>query len=259
MPDSLIIDAFRLRQVLLNLLGNAVKFTEHGTVILEVRWDMSGLAITVRDTGIGIPADSLQRVFEPYQRAVGGRVAGTGLGLTITRKLVELMGGSIRVTSVPDGGTTFEVKIRAPLGKAATREVTRAHAGVPEPLGGKLLIAEDNASLRELLALWMRDLRVDYKIVGNGLDAVEAALGEDFDAVLMDMEMPLMDGHEAVRVLRERGYTKPIIAFSAHEQGPELQRAIQGGCDGSVAKPTTIDRLREALAPVLAGAKAHAA
>ena len=246
--------------MLLNLLGNAVKFTEHGTVILEARWDMSGLAITVRDTGIGIPADSLERVFEPYQRAVGGRVTGTGLGLTITRKLVELMGGSIRVTSVPDGGTTFEVKIRAPLGKAATREVTRAQAGAPEPLGGKLLIAEDSESLRDLLALWMRDLQIDCKIVGNGLAAVEAALGEDFDAVLMDMEMPLMDGYEAVRVLRERGYAKPIIAFSAHEQGPELQRAIEGGCNGSVTKPTTIDRLREALAPVLAqAAKAHAA
>jgi signal transduction histidine kinase/CheY-like chemotaxis protein len=253
LPLTLVFDAFRLRQVLMNLLGNAIKFTEHGTVAVEVQWQAGELLLTVRDTGIGIPADSLARVFEAYQRAAGGRVAGTGLGLTITRKLVELMGGSIRVASIPDGGTTFEVRIKAPL--AAPAPARRGQAWPPdpvEPLGGRLLIAEDSVSMRDLLEAWMRALQTDCRLVGNGLDAVEAALAADFDAVLMDMEMPLMDGYEAVRVLRERGYAKPIIAFTAHHEGPEVQRAMREGCSGVLSKPTTIEQLRETLAPLLA-------
>jgi signal transduction histidine kinase len=115
MPDAVVLDGVRLRQVLLNLLGNAVKFTHVGSVAMEAGWNAGELSIAVRDTGIGIPADNLARVFEPYERAAGGRVAGSGLGLAITRKLVELMEGSIRVSSVADGGTTFEVKVKAPL------------------------------------------------------------------------------------------------------------------------------------------------
>ena len=252
MPPLLMFDAFRLRQVLLNLLGNAVKFTDTGSVILEARWDISGLHLTVRDTGVGIPADSLARVFEPYQRAAAARVAGTGLGLTITRKLVELMGGTIRVSSVPDGGTTFEVRIKAPLAAPPGRERAEMRSPkAPEPLHGRVLIAEDNESLRELLGLWMRELETDCHLVGNGLDAVEAALGAEFDAVLMDMEMPLMDGYEAVHVLRARGFTRPIVAFTAHHEGPEVERAMREGCNSVLSKPTTIERLREALAPLV--------
>jgi signal transduction histidine kinase len=252
LPLALVFDAFRLRQVLMNLLGNAIKFTERGTVAVEVQWHAGELFLTVRDTGIGIPADSLARVFEAYQRAAGGRTAGTGLGLTITRKLVELMGGSIRVASIPDGGTTFEVSIKAPL--AAPAPAPHGQTWPPDPvrpLGGRLLIAEDNESMRDLLEAWMRALETDCQLVGNGLDAVEAALAADFDAVLMDMEMPLMDGYEAARVLRERGYTKPIIAFTAHD-GHELQRAMREGCSGVLTKPTTVEQLRETLAPLLA-------
>jgi len=253
LPLALVFDAFRLRQVLMNLLGNAIKFTEHGTVAVEVQWQAGELLITVRDTGIGIPADSLARVFEAYERAVGGRVTGTGLGLTITRKLVELMGGSIRVASIPDGGTTFEVRIKAPLAAPAPARHGQTWPPDPvEPLGGRLLIAEDSDSMRELLEAWMRALKTDCQLVGNGLDAVEAALAADFDAVLMDMEMPLMDGYEAVRVLRERGYSKPIIAFTGHHEGPEVQRAMREGCSGVLTKPTTVEQLREKLAPLLA-------
>jgi CheY-like chemotaxis protein len=106
--------------------------------------------------------------------------------------------------------------------------------------------------MRELLEAWMRALKTDCQLVGNGLDAVEAALAADFDAVLMDMEMPLMDGYEAVRVLRERGYSKPIIAFTGHHEGPEVQRAMREGCSGVLTKPTTVEQLREKLAPLLA-------
>ena len=253
LPLALVFDAFRLRQVLMNLLGNAIKFTERGTVAVEVRWQAGELLLVVRDTGVGIPADSLARVFEAYERAVGERVAGTGLGLAITRRLVELMGGSIRVASIPDGGTTFEVRIKAPV--AAPAAAPRGQTWPPdpvEPLGGRLLIAEDNESMRDLLEAWMRVLHIDCRMVGNGLDAVEAALAADFDVVLMDMQMPVMDGYEAVRVLRERGYSGPIIAFTAHHEGPEVQRAMREGCSGVLIKPATVESLRETLAPLLA-------
>lgn len=253
LPLALVFDAFRLRQVLMNLLDNAIKFTEHGTVAVEVQWQAGELLLTVRDTGMGIPPESIARVFEPYQRAVGGRIAGTGLGLTITRKLVELMDGSIGVASIPDGGSTFDVRIKAPL--AAPVPTARGQTWPPdpvEPLGGRVLIAEDNESMRELLVVWMRALRTEFRVVGNGLDAVEAALAANFDAVLMDMEMPLMDGYEATHVLRERGYSRPIIAFTAHLEGPEVERALREGCNGVLAKPTTLDQLRETLAPLLA-------
>jgi signal transduction histidine kinase/CheY-like chemotaxis protein len=260
LPLSLVFDAFRLRQVLMNLLGNAIKFTERGTVAVEAQWQAGELLITVRDTGIGIPVESLSRVFEAYQRAVGGRITGSGLGLTITRKLVELMGGSIRVASIPDGGSTFEVRIKAPVAAPAVAPAGQTWPPDPvEPLGGRLLIVEDSGSMRDLLEAWMRVLKTDCQLVGNGLDAVEAALGADFDAVLMDMEMPLMDGYEAVRVLRERGYAKPIIAFTAHQTGPEVQRALREGCSGILSKPLTIEQLRETLAPLLAKAQARTA
>jgi signal transduction histidine kinase len=252
LPLALVFDAFRLRQVLMNLIGNAIKFTERGTVAVAAQWQAGELFLAVRDTGIGIPADSLARVFQAYERAAGGHVGGTGLGLTITRRLVELMGGSIHAASIPDGGTTFDVRNKAPI--VAPAPAPRGQTWPPdpvEPLGGRLLIAEGSESTRDLLEAWMRVLHTECRSVGNGLDAVEAALGADFDAVLMDMEMPLMNGYEAVRVLRERGYGAPIIAFTAHPEGPDVQRAVREGCNGVLTKPTTLERLREALAPLL--------
>lgn len=261
LPRALSVDAFRLRQVLINLLGNAVKFTERGTVVLEAQWQRVGqrvgqggeLLLSVRDTGAGIPADSLARVFEPFQRAEGSRVVGTGLGLTITRKLVELMGGTILARSAPDVGTTFEVRI--PAAEAIVPEVAPqpepARPATLAPLSGRVLVAEDNDSLRELVELQLRELGVECRTVHNGFDAVEAASAEAFDIVLMDMDMPLMDGYEAVNVLRERGYDRPIVAFTAYGEGPEVERARRQGCDAVVSKPVTIERLRAALEPLL--------
>jgi signal transduction histidine kinase len=253
LPPALLLDAFRLRQVLLNLLGNAVKFTERGTVALEARWDVDGLLLTVRDTGSGIAPQNLERIFEPFQRMVGERVPGTGLGLTITRKLVELMGGSIRASSVVGGGTTFEARIPAPVATPAAPERPPAPARAAPPLAGRVLVAEDNESLRMLVELQLRDLGLEFRTVANGLEAVEAGVGGDFDAVLMDLEMPLMDGYEATRVLRERGFRGPILAFTAHGEGPDVERAMREGCDGTVRKPTDAERLRAALEQLLAG------
>jgi signal transduction histidine kinase/FixJ family two-component response regulator len=250
LPAAVSIDGFRVRQVLINLLGNAIKFTERGVVALEARWSAGELELLVRDTGPGIPEDSMQRVFEPFQRAVGSKLVGAGMGLTITQQLVGLMGGTIAVRSTVGEGTTFEVRV--PAAEASLAEAEPAAPALPlAPLSGRVLVAEDHEALRQLVEVQLRELGVQYRIVENGFAAVEAARAERFDAILLDMDMPLMDGYEAVQVLRRRGYDWPIVAFTAHGDGPAVERALMLGCDAVVRKPVTIDRLGAALEALL--------
>lgn len=253
LPDTLSVDAIRVRQVLINLLGNAIKFTERGEVELAARWGAGTLEIDVRDSGVGIPFEALPYLFEPFRRGVGERATGTGLGLAITRRLVELMGGTIRASSVPGKGTTFEVRIPAAKVAPAASQRLPAQPVLLAPLSGKVLVAEDNENLRDLFELYLHELGLECRIVGNGFDAVEAAFADEFDVLLMDMEMPVMDGYEAAHVLRARGYRGPIIALTAHREGLEVERAKREGCDSIVRKPVTAERLREVLGPLLAG------
>ena len=253
LPHALSVDAIRLRQVLLNLVGNAIKFTEKGEVQLEAGWDAGNLRLCVRDTGAGIPPESLARVFEPFQRGVGARVTGTGLGLAITRKLVELMGGTIQAGPAPGGGTSFDVCIPAALATLAPAQPKPAPQPAFAPLSGRVLVAEDNKNLRDLVELYMHELGLECQLVGDGFDAVDAALAGQFDVLLMDLEMPVMDGFEATHVLRERGYQAPIIALTAHRDGLEIERARREGCNDVLRKPVTIEKLRETIAPLLGG------
>src|SRR5262245_1346448 len=252
LPAALSADALRLREVLINLLGNAIKFTERGEVTLDVAWSEGTLSLLVRDTGVGIPPESLARAFEPFQRIAGVRAEGTGLGLTITRKHVELMGGTIQARSIPGKGTEFAVRV--PAAEAAPAAPRHLHDTPVErsPLAGKVLVAEDVEHLRSLIEIYLRQLGLECRTVSNGFEAVEAALGGDFDVMLLDMEMPVMDGFEAARVLREHGYQKPIIALTAHYQGQETERALREGCTEVLSKPVSLRRLREVLEPALA-------
>jgi signal transduction histidine kinase/CheY-like chemotaxis protein len=252
LPPALSLDALRLREILINLLGNAVKFSERGEVTLDVGWSDGHLSAAVRDTGVGIPAESLARVFEPFQRIAGSRVEGSGLGLTITRKLVELMGGTIRVNSAPGSGTEFAVRIPAAEVAPAAPRHPQAAPVVARSLAGKVLVAEDVENLRSLIEIYLRELGLECLTVSNGFEAVEAAVAGDFDVLLLDMEMPVMDGFEAARVLRERGYRRPIVALTAHYQGVEIDRARREGCNDVLSKPVTLVRLREVLEPLLA-------
>jgi hypothetical protein len=252
LPPALSLDALRLREILINLLGNAIKFTEHGEVTLDVSWSDGHLSTDVRDTGVGIPPESLARAFEPFQRIAGSRVEGTGLGLTITRKLVELMGGTIRASSAPGKGTEFAVRIPAAETMPAVPRHARATSTAASPLAGKVLVAEDVEHLRSLIEIYLRELGLECVTVSNGFEAVEAALAGDFDVLLLDMEMPVMDGFEAARVLRERGYQRPIVALTAHYHGEKIDRAGREGCNDVLSKPVTLLRLREVLEPLLA-------
>ncbi len=250
MPQTLSLDAFRVRQVLINLVANAIKFTLHGKVTLAAQWQASELRCEVRDTGPGIPAGSLERIFEPFQRAPGVTAAGTGLGLSITRKLVELMGGTISARSNPGQGSVFEVCIPAPAATLPAHVPASAPGPMPQKLSGRVLLADDNADLRDLVQIQLGVLGFACKAVGDGLEAIGAALAEPYTAVLLDLEMPFMDGYETVRVLRERGYTGPVIAFTAHQAGAPVERALVEGFDDVISKPVSIERLRETLAPL---------
>ncbi len=253
MPQALSLDAFRVRQVLINLLGNAIKFTVQGKVILRAQWRSGALRCEVEDTGPGMPADSLARIFEPFERAPGVTAAGTGLGLSITKKLVELMGGSIRARSQLGKGSVFELQLPAAQAERVAPAEPSAPAPAPAPLAGRVLLADDNADLRDLVQMQLRELGFDCKAVGDGLEAIEAALAEPYTIVLLDMDMPFMDGYETVHVLRERGYTAPVIGFTAHQAGTPVERALIEGCDGVISKPASPERLREVLAPFAEG------
>jgi signal transduction histidine kinase/CheY-like chemotaxis protein len=252
LPAALSLDALRLREVLINLLGNAIKFTEHGEVSLAVGCSDGCLSLAVRDTGIGIPRESLARVFEPFQRIAGSRAEGTGLGLAITRKLVDLMEGTLQVSSVPGKGSEFAVRIPAIEVERTEARPIHPMPVARSPLAGQVLVAEDVEHLRSLIEIYLRELGLECRCVSNGFEAVEAALAGDFDVLLLDMEMPVMDGFEATRVLRERSYHKPIVALTAHYQGAETERARREGCTEVLTKPVTLARLREVLEPLLA-------
>jgi len=255
LPGAVRLDPLRLRQILLNLLGNAVKFTARGSVEVEASWEGQILQFSVRDTGPGIPADSLARVFEPFERGPGAKEAGTGLGLSVTRELVRLMQGTISVASDAGAGARFTVTVSAPQEKAAiAAAVPAAPISPPGRLSGRILVADDNRDLRELLLFQLAEIGFECTAVADGFEAVEAAERGGFDVVLLDMEMPRMDGWEAAHVLRARGFDRPVVALTAHESAREAERALSEGCDAVLRKPCSMESLYVALMPLLGGA-----
>ncbi|MEL6348623.1 MAG: ATP-binding protein [Myxococcota bacterium] len=238
-PEALLGDPFRLRQVLLNLVGNALKFTTSGEVRLHVQPDgPQQIQFAVADTGIGIPADRLDALFEPFVQADAStkrRFGGTGLGLTISRRLVEAMGGTLTVTSVVDEGTTFT--IRLPLQEAIATLSTLAGPSAFYPLQGRILVAEDNAINQLVIKRMLRGWSIDVDIVEDGQHAVEAATRTRYDLILMDQFMPEMDGREATRHLREAGYTLPILALTASVSPEEQAACLAAGMDKVISKP----------------------
>ena len=266
-PDSLVGDPHRLRQVLLNLLGNAVKFTPAGSVTLRVSLGdapAGGVAeamlhMEVQDTGIGIPADQQAHIFEPFKQADSSTTreyGGTGLGLSISTRLVEGMGGRIWLESEKDRGSTFHAAVPLGLGvQAPVRSVPVLLAPISRPL--RLLLAEDNVvNQRVAGALLKRDGHV-VTIVGTGQAAVDAASTATFDAILMDVQMPVMSGFEATAAIRAReratGGHIPIVAMTAHATQGDRDRCLAAGMDGYVSKPVSLDALRRALAEATAG------
>jgi len=256
-PPYLRGDALRLQQVLLNLLGNALKFTERGHVLLRLDYHDGTLVIEVEDTGIGIAAQHLERIFDPFAQADASttrQFGGTGLGTTISRQLVELMGGSISVRSTLGVGTTFTVCLPLPVGQAlaAVANVSQA-LQLPQM---RMLVVDDVPANIELLQIHLDRGRHQVTVARDGESAVAAYEAGHFDVVLMDLQMPVMDGLEATRRIRafeqaQRRKPVPVIALSASVLEQDRRNARAAGMDGFASKPLEPARLFREIARVL--------
>jgi CheY-like chemotaxis protein len=267
LPDRIETDATRLRQILLNLLGNAVKFTEQGGVRLDVALlDHTGakptLAFTVTDTGIGIPPAVAEHIFEPFAQADAShsrRFGGSGLGLAISRDLARMLGGDIEMSSSEGTGSCF----RATIGVGS---LTKARLVEPDAddcvkefeleelstlrfvenvadsaVEAHVLVVDDSRDNQRILKHTLTKVGFQVSLAGNGAEALKLVLStaeiEPFDAILMDMQMPVLDGYEATRRLREAGYEGPILALTAHSMRDEKANCLAAGCDEFIAKP----------------------
>jgi signal transduction histidine kinase/ActR/RegA family two-component response regulator len=259
-PERVTGDAVRLRQVLMNLLGNAVKFTTAGAVGLRVEREPGGEAIrfSVTDSGIGIPDDKQKLIFEAFAQADGSvtrRFGGTGLGLAISAKLVALMGGSLTVRSEVGNGSEFWFAVRLPESAAAPLEPEQAAAR--ERPGLRLLLAEDNAVSQRVAVALLGKRGHHVTVVANGVAAIAAWEREEFDALLMDNQMPEMGGLEAVGAIRAREAQlnrrrTPAVMLTASAMRGDRERFLDGGVDGYLAKPFRAEELYGALAEVTA-------
>ncbi len=248
-PRYVLGDPLRVRQVLLNLVSNGLKFTRGGEVVISARVEGERLRIEVRDTGIGIAPEALATLFNPFKQADASttrRFGGSGLGLAIVRQLVDAMGGQVAVESVVGEGSTFSVflPMRAcDAPKAATREVTEV-AGRPL----RVLLAEDNAINQKVATLLLERLGHSVRVVENGVVALEALAGERFDLVLMDCHMPEMDGFDATRAMRDRGDETPVVALTAASLPEERGRCFSSGMVDVLLKPINRTDLARVLA-----------
>ena len=261
-------DADRLRQIIGNLLSNAVKFTPRGSVAARVGVDAENgaLRIVVRDTGVGIAPEKLPTLFEKFTQADNSatrRFGGTGLGLAICRELTQMMGGSIDVESREGAGSTFTVEL--PLEHGAPAEPSTEGAETHGDDGDlRLLAAEDNQTNRQVLQAVMDSLGIDIDIVPDGREAVDAWRTGGYDLILMDIQMPVMDGIDAAREIRkleleEKRRRTPIVALTANALTHQIEEYLAAGMDGHVAKPIEIAKLYEAISTALTAAATGAA
>jgi CheY-like chemotaxis protein/anti-sigma regulatory factor (Ser/Thr protein kinase) len=266
-PTQLVGDPSRLRQILLNLLSNAVKFTEQGEVSLEIKQldetgEDVGLSFSVRDTGIGISEENQKKLFQSFNQADSSttrRFGGTGLGLAICRKLVELMSGSLTLTSSPGKGSTFSFTLRYARQNSPAPAAPKPAAAASGPAelasGLRVLLAEDNPVNQMVGVKQLKKLGCVVDIAKDGLEAVEAWQKGKYQAILMDCEMPELDGYEAARKIRELETAQKlspvrIIAMTAHAMQDDRDRCLAAGMNDYIAKPVDVKALKEALEKV---------
>jgi signal transduction histidine kinase/DNA-binding response OmpR family regulator len=260
-PDELKGDSSKLLQILLNLTSNAIKFTREGGITVRATCkdktdDKITIAVSVSDTGIGIPADKLPHIFDRFFQVTGAgsktQAGGTGLGLSITREMLALQGGNITVESEEGRGSTFKVEIPYEIVRETDVENdgSSAHASKRSvlPYSMKVLVVDDNNMNRELVAFILRDFGVKYTLVPGGPEALSILSRENFDVVLMDLQMPGMDGKETTRRIREDLRSEvPIVALSAYSHTQERQKCLEAGMDAYLTKPVKDNDLFETL------------
>ena len=274
-PQTIRTDRVRLRQTIINLVGNAIKFTEQGSVTICPSFQRNAngnpqISIAIVDTGIGMSVEATQRIFDPFSQAdnsITRRFGGTGLGLSISRQLAEAMGGSVSVTSEEGVGSTFLVTIDpGPIDDKDLRDAsffnTSQHRSEKQQItteaklpNSRILVADDGAANRKLVELFLRRSGAQVTCVENGQEAVEAIEAQPFDMVLMDMQMPIMDGLTATKVIRDLGIKTPIIALTANVMQDDENRCYEAGCNGFLTKPIKMDLLLETLVQYLGNAE----
>ncbi|MGE0528106.1 MAG: response regulator [Bdellovibrionales bacterium] len=245
LPDIIITDPTRYKQILLNVIGNAIKFTDQGEV--TVTWEHRGsqLRCRIEDTGVGISAENIEKLFQPFSQgdlSIRKRFGGTGLGLILSRRLAQLLGGDVKLErSSPGCGSVFVVDISITEGSVEQRvSPARSSAMDGEGLslrGRKILLVEDSVDNQLLAQHFLHKEGAKVTMVEHGQAAIEALEHGTYDVILMDMQMPVMDGYTATARLRRMGCRVPIIALTAHAMKDDLDRCLQVGCDGFLCKP----------------------
>jgi PAS domain S-box-containing protein len=265
LPEVVVSDGLKFKQVLLNLIGNAVKFTDQGWVQVHVSCATEAQKMTIRveDSGVGLTPEQSARLFRPFAQAdasTSRQYGGSGLGLVISKQLAELLGGSLSMESQLGKGTTVTFSLATgPLSEVrqlyAIPKKESAHTEVSSSealIQGRILVAEDALDNQKLLAFALRKTGIELKVVNNGQEAVEATLSEEFDLVLLDMQMPIMDGYAAARELRQRGIKIPIVAFTANSMKHDVLKCIEAGCTTHLSKPFSKEQLLKVLKAQLA-------
>ncbi|MEX2026685.1 MAG: response regulator, partial [Pirellulaceae bacterium] len=276
LPESIVTDPARLRQLLLNVIGNAIKFTEEGGIQVVAQiicGDVPKLVVDVIDTGIGIPQDKLHQIFEPFCQAdtsVTRRFGGTGLGLTICRRLARALGGGISVQSGVGKGSIFTIAIDSgpidrfrgeggPEAEFIHSENVASQTSSVSLAGRRILVADDGDSNRRLIQIVLGRAGAEIVMAANGRQAIEVAARQHLDLILMDMQMPVMDGYGAASAIRARGLKTPIIALTAHAMKGDREKCLAAGCTGYLTKPIDLDRLASSVAGWLSGEEMPAA
>jgi hypothetical protein len=264
LPGAVIGDATRIRQILVNLIGNAIKFTERGRVELSVicaerSESRAVLHFTVRDTGIGIDSNALEKLFKPFTQAEASmtrRYGGTGLGLAISLRLAQAMGGALQVQSTLNRGSVFRLILpcKLPDGMKAP-EIPDVPSFVAPTLAGRVLVVEDDSVNQQVMDLFLRKLLLTPSFALDGEVAVTTATSEPFDVVLMDCQLPGIDGLEATRRIRQKLGGKPlrIIAVTANASPHVREACLAAGMDDFLTKPVRFELLATVLERNLAG------
>lgn len=269
-PETISTDPGRLRQLLINMVGNAIKFTERGGVRLVAHLDAlrEQLIIDVIDTGIGIPRQKLESIFDPFSQgdsSITRRFGGTGLGLSISRHIAKALGGEVTVESEPGKGSIFTLNVSSgpldgirllqePDADIIYRNLSQKPKKPPTRLPGvRILAVDDGDTNRKLIKLVLGRVGVVVETADNGHEAIGLALNRPFDMILMDIQMPVVDGYSATRKLRASGLTIPIIALTAHAMQEDEQKCLEAGCTSYLTKPIDSEHLIEAICRILDG------
>jgi PAS domain S-box-containing protein len=254
LPDAIVSDPTRLKQILSNIIGNAIKFTSRGFVDVKIRARQPDKLIyfEVRDTGPGLSREQALKVFEPFAQAdasVTRKHGGTGLGLSLARRLAQALGGDVRLLESEEGkGSVFEVAIAAHGARYDAPPPPKIEAEAEGRLDGiRVLVADDSIDNQRLVARFLAAAGANIEVADDGEIAAQKAMRDPFDVVLMDVRMPKVDGLEATRTLRKLGYLGPIVALTAHAMRDDIERCRQAGCDRHLAKPFQRSELIEVV------------